>query len=77
MKKEKDILIEVINGFYCVVNIIDRAIHIYYKDRKQVKEIGAIMNKLVEKSGLNHLELACFSLFIKQQNNLLTNIKRA
>ena len=66
---EKKLLIEMISGFYCVVNLIDQIVHIYYKDNSQLSKLEVIINELVLKMELTPSEFDSHSIFIEQKND--------
>ena len=73
MKRDKGLLVEMISGFYCEVNLIDQIVHIYYKENSQLSKVELIINELILKMGLTSAEFSAHAIFIEQKNDFLTN----
>lgn len=69
MEIDKDIVIENFLGIHCELNIKERKLVARYQDKKALKNIGQVIKFLTQKSNLNALEIASFSLYIEHDQN--------
>ena len=69
MKLDKDILKDYFLGVHYELNLKERKLMITYQDKSALKNIGNVIKLLTQKSNLDALEIASFSLFIEHDKN--------
>ncbi len=73
MDLDKDTIIDNFLGLNYELNLKERKLFITYSEKKSLKNIGKVVELLTQKSDLNALEIASFSLYIEHIN--INNIK--